>query len=619
MLSALAFAQPNLPGRTFSCTSTISVFPYLENFEASAGNWTTGGSVSSWIWGTPAKTVISGAGQGSKSWITGGLSSPAYNNGESSHLQSPCFDFTTLIHPRISFKIFWETERKYDGATLGYSIDGGTSWNTLGSVNSVADCLGENWYNNNDITYLGHGQGWSGNIQSNSGSCLGGNGSGGWLTAAHDLTPLAGQASVMFRFQFGAGTTCNAYDGFAIDQVSIFEAPPNTANFTYTCKPGRTVDFTSTTLCSTGSAWDFGDLASGANNTSSSTNPTHIFSAAGTYSVTLTSTFATGAPSSISKSITVLDVTANIDQPILCGGTNSAQLSVTATGSSSPYTYLWNTTPPQNTAVITGIGPGNYSVTVSSGTACAVTTSVVVTEPPPLVANPLITPEKCTPNTGEINANVTGGTPPYQYTWSNGATSDIITAIPSGIYSLQVKDSRNCITIKNGLTVPFQNISIPVNLGRDTTICPGQKITLAPGNFSTYLWQDNSALPVYTVSTTGRYTVQVTDATGCTGTGSIFVTVDCPDIFFPSGFTPGPDGRNDFFGPAGNNLGAVKNYELRVFDRYGLLVFYSNNPYNKWDGKFKTIPSGNATYVWMASYTVQGKQQFKKGTVTVIR
>lgn len=601
------------------CSNPINVFPHRETFESSDGMWVPGGTASDWTWGSPAKTVINAAGQGNKCWITGGLTNSSYANGENSFLQSPCYDFSSLIHPRITFKIFWETERRYDGASMQYSIDGGTNWNTLGSVNSTADCLGENWFNSAGINFLSNAEGWSGNKQANMGSCLGGNGSITWLTAAHDLTPLAGEQNVSFRFLFGAGTTCNSYDGFAIDDINIFESPPNTANYSYTCQPGRSVDFTSLSICATNSSWNFGDPASGADNTSLTTNPVHIFSAAGTYTVSLTSTFATGAPSTITKQITVLDVITSIDQEILCSGDKTAIIRVTASGSILPYNYIWNTNPAQTTNIVTNIGAGNYSVTVSSGNACPVTSTVIVSEPAALQINPVVTPQRCTSISGAIISNVTGGTAPYTYTWSNGASSADITNLAAGNYSLQVVDSKGCILNSNNIPVAYLQPALPVNLGVDTIICKGQTLTLNPGNFLSYLWQDNSTSPTYTVASTGIYFVTVTDATGCTGTDGILVTVDCPDIYFPTGFTPNGDSRNDFFGPAGNNFFAIKNYRLRVYNRYGQLIFSSTDPYLKWDGKYRDVSFVNESFVWMASYTYEGKEQFKKGVVTLIK
>ncbi|MEJ7610777.1 MAG: T9SS type B sorting domain-containing protein [Ferruginibacter sp.] len=607
-------AQPPCPG-------AIAVFPYQEGFELSNGNWVPGGTASDWAWGTPAKPLINAAGQGIKCWITGGLNNSSYNPDENSYLVSPCFDFTSLINPRVSFKIFWETEKKFDGASFQYSTNGGTVWNLLGSVNSNASCLGVNWFNSVNITYLAGLPGWSGNIQTAGGSCASGNGngSGGWLTASHDLTPLAGQSNVQFRFLFGAGTICNSYDGFAIDDVNIFEAPPNTASFISLCKPARTIDFTATSPCTTGSSWDFGDPASGANNFSTAANPSHTFSTAGSYTVKLTSTFASGPSSMLPRTITVLDITANIDQAITCNGSANAMLSAVAAGSTNPYTYTWNTNPVQTGPGITA-GPGTYTVTVTSGMACPATSiPLTVTEPSALQASPVVTDQKCTLGMGSIFSNISGGTPPYQYQWSTGAMTANLLNIPAGTYSLIATDSKGCTFNSGNINVAFDAGDLKVDLGKDAQICPGQKLILNPGIFDTYLWQDNSTLSTFPVTVTGGYTVTVTDVNGCTGKDSIYVLVDCSAIYFPTAFTPNGDTKNEKFGPAGNNLSVVKNYRLDIYNRYGELIFNSIDPFRKWDGKINGLMQGNQSFVWTASYTINGKQEVKKGVMTLIK
>jgi len=204
------------------CNNAINIFPYGEDFENSDGGWIAGGTYSDWAWGTPAKPVINSAASGKKCWMVGGLVSSSYADAEHSYLQSPCFNFSNVQYPYISFSVFWEMERKYDGAALQYSIDAGNNWQTVGSVNDATDCNNDNWYNNS-IIYLSNnfpnaGEGWSGNIQPSSGSCYGGGGSGKWVTAKHIMPYLAGQQQVIFRFIFASGNICNNYDGFAIDK-----------------------------------------------------------------------------------------------------------------------------------------------------------------------------------------------------------------------------------------------------------------------------------------------------------------------------------------------------------------------------------------------------------------
>jgi gliding motility-associated-like protein len=367
------------------CATPITIFPYNESFESGTGGWFAGGAGSDWIWGTPAKPVIQTAGSGTKCWVVGGLTGSAYTNSEASWLQSPCFDLSSLNNPYISLKVFWETEQQFDGASLQYSTDNGANWITLGNVNETTSCFNTNWYNQTSINYLSPltttRQGWSGNVQSSSGSCRGGNGSGQWLTATHIMPTLGGEPTVIFRFIFGAGTICNAYDGFAIDDVFIGEAPSTTADFSYTCNANQTVNFTSTsTPCPNTFTWDFGDPASGASNTVTSTNPnsSHTFTAPGVYNVKLTATGFGSGSGTITKQVTVLGVLASVITDAGCETNTGGSAMAIASGATDPISYNWNSNPVQTTATATGLASGSYTITVQSGTACAASATVVI-------------------------------------------------------------------------------------------------------------------------------------------------------------------------------------------------------------------------------------------------
>lgn len=127
---------------TFRTAPQITSFPYLEGFESNDGNWYTGGINSSWAWGTPAKTIINKAANGTKAWVTNltGL----YNNNELSYLYSPCFNLTGLTTPVLSFSHIFRMEDNCpcDFHWVEYSTDG-TNWIKLGNVGG-----GTNWYDN---------------------------------------------------------------------------------------------------------------------------------------------------------------------------------------------------------------------------------------------------------------------------------------------------------------------------------------------------------------------------------------------------------------------------------------------------------------------------------------
>ncbi|RYY44631.1 MAG: T9SS type B sorting domain-containing protein [Chitinophagaceae bacterium] len=611
-LLSTGFAQP--------CTLNVNSFPYTEGFEVNEGGWAPFGTASDWSWGTPQKTVITAAGEGNKCWFTGGFRPVGYTNGENAWLLSPCFDFSNLANPEISFKVIWETEQRFDGANLQYSIDNGNSWMIVGDVQQPNSCTSLNWYNAASITYIGNAKGWSGNIQPTNGSCLGGNGSGQWLDARHTLSNLAGRPSVRFRFLFGAGTTCNNYDGFGIDDIRIANAAPaNTPiQIEATCVDSSTLKFRALGDCIQSSSWNFGDPASGTNNISTLQSPTHTFSGPGLYTVQLTTTAANGSTSTVNKEVTIIGAGRQVSWPGACSNTPDATLAVTPTGAPGPYFYSWDTNPAQTTSSISNVGAGRYKVVVSAVNACALNVEFVLTPSTPITINATINNASCLANNGSISTSITGGAIPYRYVWSNAASTSSIGQLDVGSYSLTVTDANGCNKTGGPYIISRENNNLLVDLGPDRNICPGQVITLSPGTFKTYRWQDGSTSPGLSVIAGGRYYVDVTDEAGCTGRDSILISSDCSDIYFPSAFTPNADGKNDFFGPLGNVYN-MQGYVLQVYDRYGNLVFSSTNPLKKWDGSYKGGLPNTGAFVWMSSFILNGKPQFRKGSVSIIR
>lgn len=126
-----------------------------------------------------------------------------------------------------------------------------------------------------------------------------------------------------------------------------------------------------------------------------------------------------------------------------------------------------------------------------------------------------------------------------------------------------------------------------------------------------------------TINREAYYTVKLvaTNLTlGCSDSTRRTLTVlDFCLIDVPSAFTPNNDGLNDYFHP--HNALKADNYEFKVYNRWGQLLFNSNNWQDKWDGRFKGALQPTAVYVWMLRYTDRVTKQpvFKKGTVTLIR
>jgi gliding motility-associated-like protein len=163
------------------------------------------------------------------------------------------------------------------------------------------------------------------------------------------------------------------------------------------------------------------------------------------------------------------------------------------------------------------------------------------------------------------------------------------------------------------------------NLGTDAFICPDEptfSLQLQGGFFSKYEWQDKSTLPYFEVDDEATYSVKVWDEWGCTGTDSIVLTRKCPTkVYAPTAFSPNKDGFNDIFLLYGKD---IISFDLTIADRWGNIVFKSNDIEMGWNGQFRGIDSDPGVYVWMATiegYRRNGKTyvETKSGTVALIR
>lgn len=521
------------------CGTFISTFPYLEDFENTAGGWISGGTGNDWAWGTPAKPVITGAGLGLKCWISGGLTNASYASGARSYVTSPCFDFTSLQNPYVTFKIFWETEKQYDGANFQYSTDGGITWTNTGSFGDPVDCRNKNWFNYSSVTNLTGlavvKEGWSGNIQATSGMCIGGLGSNGWKDASHTMPYLAGNPQVQFRFAFGSGTTCNAYDGFAFDLVSIGEAP----------------------------------------------------------------------------ALPVLNFQSTQASCNLANGSATIQV----TGGSGPYSYNWSPNVSSGQQAM-GIISGTYTITVTDALGCTAVIQGTVSRTPDITLQISSLPDTCNTGKGSLSVQAVGGTPPFQYAWSTGNSSPFLNQLFKGTYTITVTDNAGCSSLQTGEVTDTGYFSI--DLGRDFTICGPGQILLNPGNFNQYIWQDGSSLSTYEVFQPGMYTVHVENANGCNATDSIRIEENCLlDVLLPNAFTPNGDGYNDLFKGTGT---ALTDFQLEVYNRWGILLFHTDDISVGWDGSYNSRQSPQGLYAWKMIFTISGSEQVQKqGSVFLIR
>lgn len=257
----------------------------------------------------------------------------------------------------------------------------------------------------------------------------------------------------------------------------------------------------------------------------------------------------------------------------LCFGSADGSIDLTAENGTGPYTYLWSNS--QTTEDIGNLSAATYTCTVTDMLGCITTAQATVTHPTELnvvILNQTLT---CVTPVTEVEAIVSGGTPPYSYTWSNGiTTSEFFVEIP-GFYSLTVTDLNNCTKVAN--VAINQDVVPPVACTAPSPVLTcSNPMALLDANCSSmgpdfqFQWSSpngnivnggNSPVPL--VDAPGIYFLTVTNVTnGCTSMIAIDVVADQvmptiagagPDLELPCGggiltlVGNGPGGANFTF------------------------------------------------------------------------
>lgn len=224
--------------------------------------------------------------------------------------------------------------------------------------------------------------------------------------------------------------------------------------------------------------------------------------------------------------------------PVSCFGGNNGTASVTPSGGTGPYTYVWSPAPGsgQGTPNISGLTATTYNVTVTDANLCPATANGIVSQPTAVVATvPNSTNILCFGGSnGTATASASGGTGTYTYLWNDPApvqTSVTATNLTFGTWTVQVTDANSCSTTASvsltepallSVTIPTQT-NISCNGGSD-----GTATAAAVGGTGAYIYLWNDPAPAQTTITatsltSGTWTVQVTDANSCTATASVII------------------------------------------------------------------------------------------------
>ncbi len=246
---------------------------------------------------------------------------------------------------------------------------------------------------------------------------------------------------------------------------------------------------------------------------------------AGTYTVTVTSSYSCTASASITvnQPITNAQIGAQIStSPIYCYGDSTGSIVLDSAAFAPPLSFVWSTG--ATTRGLYNLPAGTYTATITDANGCSRISTRTLTQPQPITVNWSVVSANCNSNDGSINLFVSGGTPLYPgfytYTWSNGATTQDLNNLYPGAYRVTVTDNNGCT-----YTSPDINVNAPVfsvEINALSIQCTNAVLTAEVSGgiepFEYYWTKPNGSIsfePNLTASLSGTYFVGVTDASGC--------------------------------------------------------------------------------------------------------
>jgi len=202
-------------------------------------------------------------------------------------------------------------------------------------------------------------------------------------------------------------------------------------------------------------------------------------------------------------------------------GTNSGSINLSVQSGQSPYTYLWS-----NGAItedISGLTAGSYIVTVTDANSCQTSETFVVNNSSSMSLTHVTTATGCFGGSdGAIDVSPAGGTAPYTYSWSNTTTSQDLSGVTAGDYTVSVTDQLGCvfsevITVNDALDILINVVSFSNEVCNSNNGVIDVNVSGGSSSYS-YAWSSGGTSQDLSGLSSGTYTLTTTDANSCTAT-----------------------------------------------------------------------------------------------------
>lgn len=317
-------------------------------------------------------------------------------------------------------------------------------------------------------------------------------------------------------------------------------------------------------------------------------------------------------------------------QHVSCFGNADGSAEVSASGGAPPYTYSWLPSGGTGTTV-SNLSAGTYTVTVTDDAGCTAQTQVVITQPGAVTVTENVVPATCGAADGEISLTVSGGTGGYTFAWTpNVSTTNTAGGLSVGTYDIVVTDASGCsstVSVEVEIGTTFYMEATPETALIDLGGSIGLTIDVAPGvTVDNITWSPPDGLsctdcpdPMASPLVTTTYIVAVTSDDGCVAydTVTIIVKQPCGELFVPTIFSPNGDGLNDFECVMGD---CIVDLDFTIYNRWGEVVFTSDNQSDCWDGTFRGKPVQTGVYVYKLEARLNtGETISQSGNINVTR
>ena len=378
--------------------------------------------------------------------------------------------------------------------------------------------------------------------------------------------------------------------------------------------------------------WDNNEVTQDIINASSGTNNVTITD---DNSCTTTTSFTLTEPTPLQTLIIPTDYNG---YNISCNGYSDGGIDLVVSGSVPAYSYLWNTL--ETTQDISSLSLGTYSVDITDLNSCTTSTSFILTEPILLELTSNFAHDTCDRKVGVAEVIVSGGVLAYNYLWSNNQITPVINNLYGGNYSVIITDANNC-AISEQFYIDPDLIENPI---AEFNVIPDLKMHYLYRQLNNPIFFIDKSIDEFTIITNWFWefgdgftsndqdtkhsfseigdfnvTLAIENLYGCLDTITKRVIIEEFLLYIPNSFTPQYDGINDVFLPKG--IG-VKNYELKIYNRWGEHFFTSDNLNIGWNGRTdrKDKIAQTGVYVYLINVTdVFGEKHTYNGQVTLIK